>query len=95
MIPFAGNPLDRASAKRTDADWVAARRGDASSFILPMWRLQPFIIGPEKAPAPVELDGADGVAEAAGTDGAVAPGLVVPEVEEPVVPACPGSDWLR
>ena len=55
MIPFTGNPLDRASVKRTDADWIAARRRDASSYILPMWRLQPFIIGPEKAPAPVEL----------------------------------------
>jgi NAD+ diphosphatase len=55
MIPFAGNPLDRASVKRTDAEWVAARARDPSSFVLPMWRLQPFIIGSEKAPAPVEL----------------------------------------
>src|SRR5204863_3765068 len=55
MIPFAGNPLNRASEKRTDADWIAARRRDPNSYILPMWRLQPFIIGPEKAPAPVEL----------------------------------------
>jgi len=55
MIPFTGNPLDRASVKRTEADWVAAKRHDASSFILPMWRLQPFIVGPEKAAAPVEL----------------------------------------
>jgi NAD+ diphosphatase len=55
MIPFSGNPLDRASEKRTDADWIAARRRDANSLILPMWRLQPFIIGPEKAQAPVEL----------------------------------------
>src|ERR1700753_4371920 len=55
MIPFAGNPLDRASVKRTDADWVAARARDPSSVVLPMWRLHPFIIGSEKAPAPVEL----------------------------------------
>ncbi|MEJ1967515.1 MAG: NAD(+) diphosphatase [Rhizomicrobium sp.] len=55
MIPFTGNPLDRAGIKRTDATWLAERRRDASSFILPMWRLQPFIIGPEKSPAPVEL----------------------------------------
>ncbi|MEI9885273.1 MAG: NAD(+) diphosphatase [Rhizomicrobium sp.] len=55
MIPFTGNPLDRASEKRTDAAWVAERRRDPQSYILPMWRLQPFIIGPEKAPAPVEL----------------------------------------
>ena len=55
MIPFSGNPLNRASEKRTDEEWIAARRRDPNSYILPMWRLQPFIIGPEKAPAPVEL----------------------------------------
>jgi NAD+ diphosphatase len=54
MIPFTGNPLDRASEKRTDAEWVAAKRRDPSSFIIPMWRLQPFILGPEKAQAPLE-----------------------------------------
>ncbi len=50
MIPFSGNPLDRASEKRTDADWLAARKEDPASLILPMWRLQPFLIGPEKGP---------------------------------------------
>ena len=55
MIPFSGNPLDRASVKRTDADWIAARRNASSSLILPMWRLQPFILGSEKAQPPVEL----------------------------------------
>ena len=55
MIPFSGNPLDRASVKRTDADWITARRNAASSLILPMWRLQPFILGSEKAQPPVEL----------------------------------------
>jgi NAD+ diphosphatase len=55
MIPFAGNPLDRASEKRTDKEWVDARRHDSSSLILPMWRLQPFILGAEKAQPPVEL----------------------------------------
>ena len=55
MIPFSGNPLDRASEKRADAEWIAARRRDASSLILPVWRLQPFILGGEKAAPPVEL----------------------------------------
>ncbi len=55
MIPFSGNPLDRASEKRSDAAWISARWRDPTSLILPMWRLQPFIIGAEKAPAPVEL----------------------------------------
>jgi len=50
MIPFSGNPLDRASEKRSDPDWVASRRRDPSSFILPMWRLQPFLLGPERGP---------------------------------------------
>ena len=54
MIPFSGNPLDRASEKRIDAEWVAAKRRDPSSFILPMWRLQPFILGPENAKGPIE-----------------------------------------
>ena len=54
MIPFAGNPLDRASEKRSDAEWFAARRRDPSSFVLPMWRLQPFFIGPENAKGPLE-----------------------------------------
>src|SRR5208282_2608995 len=49
MIPYSGNPLDRASEKRTDAEWVAAKRRDPSSFILPVWRLQPFLLGPENA----------------------------------------------
>jgi NAD+ diphosphatase len=50
MIPFSGNPLDRASEKRTDADFIESRRRDPSSFILPVWRLQPFLLGPEKGP---------------------------------------------
>ncbi len=54
MMPFAGNPLDRASEKRTDAAFIAARRNDPASFVMPMWRLQPFLLGPEKADVPAE-----------------------------------------
>lgn len=54
MIPFTGNPLDRASEKRADAVWLATRRCDPGSFVLPLWRLQPFFIGPEKSDAPLE-----------------------------------------
>jgi NAD+ diphosphatase len=50
MIPFSGNPLDRVSEKRPDKEWVEARRTDPTSFILPMWRLQPFLLGNEKGP---------------------------------------------
>jgi NAD+ diphosphatase len=55
MIPFAGSPLDRASEKRTDSNWVESKRRDPSSLILPMWRLEPFLLGSEKLEPPVEL----------------------------------------
>src|SRR5277367_3242805 len=55
MIPFAGNPLDRASEKRTDSNWIESRRRDPSSLVLPMWRLEPFILGSEKSGPPIEL----------------------------------------
>ena len=49
MIPFAGSPLDRASEKRTDSNWIESKRREPSSLVLPMWRLQPFMLGSEKA----------------------------------------------
>ncbi|HYL59048.1 MAG TPA: NAD(+) diphosphatase [Candidatus Acidoferrales bacterium] len=55
MIPFAGNPLNRASEKRTDIDWIESKRRDPSSLLLPMWRLEPFLLGPEKSGPPIAL----------------------------------------
>jgi len=55
MIPFGGSPLNRASEKRTDSNWIESRRRDPSSLVLPMWRLEPFILGSEKSGPPVEL----------------------------------------
>jgi NAD+ diphosphatase len=55
MIPFAGNPLNRASEKRSDPNWVASKRRDPSSLVLPMWRLEPFLLGPEDSSPPLEL----------------------------------------
>ncbi len=55
MIPFTGNPLNRASEKRTDQNWIESKRHDPTSLILPMWRLEPFLLGPEKSAPPVEL----------------------------------------
>jgi NAD+ diphosphatase len=55
MIPFAGSPLDRASEKRTDSNWIESKRRDPASMILPMWRLEPFILGSEKSSPPIEL----------------------------------------
>jgi NAD+ diphosphatase len=47
-IPFSGNPLDRASDRRTDAEWIAARWRDSSTRVWPLWNLQPFLVGNEK-----------------------------------------------
>jgi NAD+ diphosphatase len=55
MIPFGGNPLNRASEKRTDLNWIESKRRDESSLILPMWRLEPFLLGAEKSDPPIEL----------------------------------------
>ena len=55
MIPFSGNPLNRASEKRTDSDWIEAKRRDPSSRILPMWRLEPFLLEPKASGTPLEL----------------------------------------
>jgi NAD+ diphosphatase len=55
MIPFAGSPLNRASEKRTDANWIESRRRDPSSLVLPMWRLEPFLLGREDSRPPFEL----------------------------------------
>ncbi len=54
MIPFCGNTLNRASEKRPDSQWVAAKLRDSSSLILPMWRLMPFLFGPENTKDPLE-----------------------------------------
>src|SRR5690348_7717450 len=54
MIPFTGNPLNHASEKRIDQDWIESKRRDPSSLILPMWRLQPFLLA-EKSEPPLEL----------------------------------------
>jgi NAD+ diphosphatase len=55
MIPFTGNPLNRASEKRTDSNWVESKRRDPSSLVLPLWRLEPFLLGPKTPDPPVEL----------------------------------------
>ncbi|HLY07446.1 MAG TPA: NAD(+) diphosphatase [Rhizomicrobium sp.] len=50
MIPFTGNNLDRASYRRTDAEWIAARLRDPHTLIHPIWRLRPFAIGEQDGP---------------------------------------------
>jgi NAD+ diphosphatase len=55
MIPFSGSPLNRASEKRTDQNWIESKRRDPSSLVLPMRRLEPFLLGAENAVPPIEL----------------------------------------
>jgi NAD+ diphosphatase len=40
---FAGNPLDRASDRRTDADWLAARLNDPQSLAIALWNGAPMV----------------------------------------------------
>ena len=49
MIAFSGNPLDRASERRGDAAWLTERRADSATRVLPLWKLQPLLLGPEDA----------------------------------------------
>ncbi len=55
MIPFAGSPLNRVSEKRIDANWIESKWRDPSSLVLPMRRLEPFILGSEKSAPPLQL----------------------------------------
>ena len=55
MIAFSGNPLDRAGEKRSDAAWLAAQRADPNSRVLPLWKLQPLLLGPEDATKETQL----------------------------------------
>jgi NAD+ diphosphatase len=45
MLSFTGNPLDRASAERSDPNWIAARQAQADALFLPIWQAKPFLIG--------------------------------------------------
>ena len=47
---FGGNPLDRASERRNDREWIAALLGDRETRILPLRDLKPFTRG-SAAPA--------------------------------------------
>ncbi len=73
MIAFSGNPLDRASEKRADAEWLATARADPRARVLPLWKLQPLLLGP---------DGASEATVLAFVEGALASGLGDPEATE-------------
>ncbi len=40
---FAGNPLDRASERRGDADWLAERLSDPDSLAIALWNGAPLV----------------------------------------------------
>lgn len=44
---FAGNPLERASYRRTDEAWLAARLADPESLALALWNGKPLLEGGE------------------------------------------------
>ena len=60
MIAFSGNPLDRASDKRGDAAWLTQKRRDRTARVLPLWKLQPLLLGPENATGGTTLGFVDG-----------------------------------
>jgi NAD+ diphosphatase len=43
MNVFAGNPLDRASDRRSNADWVAEKLTDPDSLALAVWNGKPMV----------------------------------------------------
>ena len=45
MLSFTGNPLDRASALRSDPDWLAAQQARADARFLPIWQAKPLLAG--------------------------------------------------
>jgi NAD+ diphosphatase len=46
---FANNPLDRASYRRTDKEWLATQLADSASLVVPFFKNSPFVL-PEAKP---------------------------------------------
>ena len=42
---FAGNPLDRASERRTDAKWLAEQLNDPTALAIALWQGAPLVTG--------------------------------------------------
>jgi NAD+ diphosphatase len=54
---YTGSPLDRASEKREDADWIASHLADPASLFVPVWRAKTLVAGDDE-PNAVFLSGA-------------------------------------
>jgi len=50
-LVFTANPLNRAAEQRSDARWLAEKRGSGTARLLPFWKMQPLLAGPEAGPA--------------------------------------------
>src|SRR5204862_397815 len=48
MNTFAGNPLDRASDQRSDADWLAGQLGSSESLGIALWNGAPLVERPKE-----------------------------------------------
>ena len=54
--PLSGSPLDRASHRRSDPEWIARRMADAASLLVPLWQSSSLLgATPDGMPAPVWL----------------------------------------
>lgn len=81
-IAFSGNPLDRAAAKRSDKAWLESSRSGPSARVLPLWKLQPLLFGPEASVGATHLGFIDGtLASGLGGDSAIEVFLGVREHE--------------
>lgn len=52
---FTDNPLDRASHRRPDKEWLAAQLTSPDSCIVPLWQLKPLILPPLKKGDPQDI----------------------------------------
>ena len=57
--PYSASPLDRASVRREDADFLAAARADAGTLFVPVWRGQSLLADEAEAVRGVFLTGAE------------------------------------
>jgi NAD+ diphosphatase len=71
-IAFSGNPLDRAADKRSDKAWLGSARASPQARVLPLWKLQPLLFGPEASPQATRLGFIDAkLASGLGGDSAI------------------------
>ena len=68
MMAFCGNPLDRASDRRTDPAWLAAQQG--CGLFLPFWQNKPLVVKDRAGFLPWRSEWQAGLCVFLGLDGA-------------------------